>query len=70
MSFMGNKDNIVFGFMDKDRQDFLKVKHQEAQRLIDKETGLIKTDLVERIKCPVCKVDDSRYVFQKQAFLL
>ena len=68
MSFMVSKDNIVFGFMDKDRKDFLKVKHEEAQRLIDKETGLIKTDLVERIKCPVCKVDDSRNVFKKAGF--
>jgi len=58
----------VFDFMDEDRKTFLKVKHEEAKRFIDLESGKIHAHLVERIKCPVCNVDDSTYVFSKAGF--
>jgi 2-polyprenyl-3-methyl-5-hydroxy-6-metoxy-1,4-benzoquinol methylase len=58
----------VFDFMDKDRQEFLRIKHEEAQRFIDPETGKIHAHLVERINCPVCNVDDSVWVFEKAGF--
>lgn len=60
--------NKVFDFMDEDRKRFLKVKHEEAQRFIDSETGKIHAHMVERITCPVCDVDDSVYVFSKAGF--
>lgn len=58
----------VFDFMDKDREEFLRIKHEEAQRFIDPVTGKIHTHLVERINCPVCDVDDSVWVFDKAGF--
>ncbi len=58
----------VFGFMDKDREAFLKIKHEEAQRFIDPKTGKIFAHMVERINCPVCDVDDSTLVFEKSGF--
>lgn len=58
----------VFGFMDDQRKEFLKVKHEEAQRFIDPDTGKIYAHMVERVKCPVCDVDDSIPVFMKAGF--
>ncbi|MCF8176954.1 MAG: class I SAM-dependent methyltransferase [Sulfuritalea sp.] len=58
----------VFDFMDKDRQEFLRIKHEEAMRFIDPATGKIFADMVERVKCPVCNVDDSVWVFNKAGF--
>lgn len=58
----------VFDFMDADRKEFLRIKHEEAQRFIDPETGKIKAHMVERINCPVCDVDDSDWVFNKAGF--
>jgi len=58
----------VFDFMDKDRQEFLRVKHEEAMRFIDQTTGKIHAHMVERINCPVCDVDDSVWVFSKAGF--
>ena len=58
----------VFDFIDKDRKDFLKIKHEEAQRFIDPKTNKIFTHMVERIKCPVCNIDDSVLVFEKAGF--
>ena len=58
----------VFDFMDKDRQEFLRVKHEEAMRFIDPATGRIYEHMVERINCPVCEVDDSVWVFNKAGF--
>ncbi|MDD5450331.1 MAG: class I SAM-dependent methyltransferase [Desulfovibrionales bacterium] len=58
----------VFDFMDKDRQEFLRIKHEEAQRFIDPDTGKIHAHMVERINCPVCDVDDSVWVFDKAGF--
>ena len=54
--------------MDKDRQEFLRIKHEEAKRFIDPGTGKIHAHLVERINCPVCDVDDSVWVFDKAGF--
>ena len=58
----------VFGFMDEDRKAFLKIKHNEAKRFIDPETGEIFQDMVGRVKCPVCDVDDTVHVFDKAGF--
>lgn len=58
----------VFDFMDKDRQEFLRIKHEEAQRFMDPATGKIQAHMVERIKCPVCDIDDSVWVFNKAGF--
>jgi 2-polyprenyl-3-methyl-5-hydroxy-6-metoxy-1,4-benzoquinol methylase len=58
----------VFDFMDEDRKEFLRIKHEEAQRFIDPVTGKIKAHMVERINCPVCDVDDSVWVFNKAGF--
>lgn len=58
----------VFDFMDKDRQEFLRIKHEEAKRFIDPATGKIYADMVERVDCPVCNVDDSVWVFSKAGF--
>ena len=58
----------VFDFMDADRQEFLRIKHQEAMRFIDPITGKIYAHMVERVNCPVCDVDDSTWVFSKAGF--
>ncbi len=58
----------VFDFMDADRQEFLRIKHQEAMRFIDPSTGKIYAHMVERVNCPVCDVDDSTWVFSKAGF--
>ena len=58
----------VFDFMDEDRQEFLRIKHEEAQRFINPDTGKIHAHLVNRINCPVCDVDDSVWVFDKVGF--
>jgi 2-polyprenyl-3-methyl-5-hydroxy-6-metoxy-1,4-benzoquinol methylase len=58
----------IFDFMDKDRQEFLRIKHEEAQRFIDTATGKIHSHMVERINCPVCDIDDSVWVFNKAGF--
>lgn len=58
----------VFDFMDKDRKEFLRIKHEEAKRFIDPGTGKIHAHMVERITCPVCDVDDSVWVFDKAGF--
>jgi len=58
----------VFDFMDVDRQEFLRIKHQEAMRFIDPATGKIYAHMVERVNCPVCDVDDSTWVFSKAGF--
>ena len=60
--------NKVFDFMDGDRKEFLKIKHQEAQRFINPETGKIFEKYVERVLCPVCGVDDATFVFEKDGF--
>ncbi len=58
----------VFDFMDEDRKAFLKVKHEEAKRFIDPQTGKIHAHMVERVRCPVCDVDDNVYAFSKAGF--
>ena len=58
----------VFDFMDKDRQEFLRIKHEEAMRFIDPATGKIHAHMVERVNCPVCDIDDSVWVFSKAGF--
>lgn len=58
----------VFDFMDSDRQEFLRIKHEEATRFIDPATGKIHAHMVERVNCPVCEVDDSIWVFTKGGF--
>lgn len=58
----------VFDFMDKDRQEFLRIKHEEAMRFIDPATGKIFEHMVERVECPVCDVDDATWVFSKAGF--
>lgn len=60
--------NKVFDFMDSDREEFLRIKHEEAKRFIDPQTGKVKSSMVERINCPVCEVDDSVWVFSKSGF--
>ena len=49
----------VFEFMDEGRKEFLRLKHEEAKRFIDPETNKIHAYMVERVKCPVCNIDDS-----------
>lgn len=58
----------VFEFMDDERKDFFKIKHDEAKRFINPKTGLVFDEMVERVKCPVCDVDDSEVVFKKAGF--
>ena len=58
----------VFEFMDADRQEFLRIKHEEATRFIDPSTGKIYSHLVERVNCPICNLDDSNWVFSKAGF--
>lgn len=58
----------VFGFMDEGRKEFLRLKHEEAQRFIDPATGKIHAHMIERINCPVCDIDDSVWVFEKAGF--
>lgn len=58
----------VFDFMDSDRQEFLRVKHEEAMRFIDPATGKIHAHMVERVNCPLCDIDDSVWVFNKAGF--
>lgn len=60
--------NKVFDFMDKDRREFLRIKHEEALRFIDPATGKIHAHMVERVNCPVCDLDDSVWVFSKAGF--
>jgi len=54
--------------MDADRQEFLRIKHEEAMRFIDPATGKIYAHMVERVNCPVCDLDDSVWVFGKAGF--
>jgi 2-polyprenyl-3-methyl-5-hydroxy-6-metoxy-1,4-benzoquinol methylase len=58
----------VFDFMDEDRKDFLRIKQEEAKRFIDPATGKIRVQMVGRVDCPVCQVDDSVWVFEKAGF--
>lgn len=58
----------VFDFMDQERQEFLRIKHEEAKRFIDPASGKIYAHMVERINCPVCNIDDSVWVFTKGGF--
>ena len=58
----------VFDFMDADREDFLRIKHEEAKRFVDPATGKIRQQMVERVNCPVCEVDDNVWVFEKAGF--
>lgn len=58
----------VFDFMDKDREEFLRIKHEEANRFIDPTTNKIYDHMVERVDCPVCGVDDNVWVFEKAGF--
>lgn len=58
----------IFDFMDKDRKEFLRIKHEEAKRFIDPSTGKVKGHMVERVNCPVCDIDDSVWVFTKAGF--
>ena len=57
-----------FAFMDKDRQDFLRIKHKEASKFINPDNGKIYKEYVEEINCPICDVNDSSYVFSKSGF--
>jgi 2-polyprenyl-3-methyl-5-hydroxy-6-metoxy-1,4-benzoquinol methylase len=58
----------IFDFMDDDREKFLKIKHDEAKRFIDPETGKIFADMVEPVDCPVCDLQDQIFVFTKAGF--
>jgi 2-polyprenyl-3-methyl-5-hydroxy-6-metoxy-1,4-benzoquinol methylase len=58
----------VFGFMDAGREEFLRIKHEEAQRFIDPSTNKIHDHMVARVNCPVCDVDDNVFVFEKAGF--
>ena len=54
--------------MDEDRKSFFSIKHDEAKRFIDPETGLIFDHMVQRVNCPVCEFDDSELIFKKAGF--
>lgn len=58
----------VFDFMDEQRAEFLKTKHEEAKRFIDPETGKIGAEFSSYIDCPVCSSRDYTYAFSKNGF--
>jgi len=58
----------VFEFMDEQRKQFLKTKHEEANRFIDPATGKIYEKFSEFVDCPVCGTRDFTYVFSKAGF--
>ncbi len=62
---MGEK---VFNFIDDNRKTFWEQKRKEIMELVDPSTGKIYDDHVHRINCPICNVDDSLKVFEKQGF--
>ena len=58
----------VFDFMDEDRKVYLEIKHKEVAPYIDPNTGKIYEEMVKNVDCPVCDLDDSINVFQKDGF--
>jgi len=58
----------VFEYLNNDREAFTKNKQNEAVSLVDPETKKVSLDLVNRVKCPICNVDNANWCFEKEGF--
>ncbi len=50
------------------RTKFFDVMDQELQKLIDPSTQMVRSELTEKVTCPVCHQDSKDLAFQKQGF--
>jgi len=66
-SYGGNMTK-VFDFIDQAREKLWEDKHQEIMSLVDPETQKVYQQMVSRVTCPICDIDDANWVFEKEGF--
>jgi SAM-dependent methyltransferase len=53
---------------DTGRDKYWRLKEKEKKIMLDPKTGRLRKDLERYVKCPVCKVDDTSFAFEKDGF--
>ena len=48
----------VFNFIDDTRKTFWEQKEKEMKDLMDPSTGRVRADILKRVHCPICGVDE------------